>query len=378
MEWMEVVDVINGKTENFENCVYLWRNKVDGKLYVGQAKDFRERTKGHKYGAFNENQKYNHNVPLHRAIRKYGIKKFEICILEKNLNDYDEMNKKEIYYIEKFDTLVKNGKGYNLASGGGNANPYAGKTEVEMKEIIRKWSEARSGENNPMYGCTGENNPRSRAVVLFNTGEVFNCIKQAEEKYGIANSSIVDCCKGKRKSAGLIDGKPAIWMYYSDYEKLSEKEIAKIKNEEVPNDGRPKAVICVTTGKIYESIMEAEKQTGVTHSNIVHCCKGKHKSAGVIDGKTAVWMYLEDYEKLSKEEVNKIKNQELPNGSRPKAVICITTGKIYESIMEAERQTGVDHRNINACCRAKRKSAGKDENGNRLVWMYLDEYYESK
>ena len=46
--------------------------------------------------------------------------------------------------------------------------------------------------------------------------------------------------------------------------------------------------------------------------------------------------------------------------------------------MEAERQTGVNYSHISECCRGKRKSAGKDENGNKLVWKYLDEYLESK
>lgn len=54
-------------------------------------------------------------------------------------------------------------------------------------------------------------------------------------------------------------------------------------------------------------------------------------------------------------------------------VICITTGKIYESCLDAERQTGVANQNISECCHGKRKSAGKDENGNKLVWRYYNE-----
>lgn len=89
-------------------------------------------------------------------------------------------------------------------------------------------------------------------------------------------------------------------------------------------------------------------------------------------------MYLEDYEKLSKEEVNKIKNEEVPNRKKPKAVICITTKKIYENIHEAERQTGIANQTICSCCKGKYKSAGKDENGNKLVWMYLEDYEGSE
>lgn len=385
MEWMEVVDVINGKTENFENCVYLWRNKVNGKLYVGIAKDFRRRTKKHKYVSFNKKSK-DYDLPLHRSIRKRGIENFEICILEKDLNDCAEMGEKEDFYIKKFDTLKKNKKGYNIADGGGNGNPLAGKTEDEMEEFKRKQSKAQKGKKlseetkqKLSEANKGENHPQCRKIICMTNGEIFDYIKQASEKYGVSNKHISDCCLGKRKSTGIIDGKPATWMYLEDYEKLSKEEIAKIKNEEVPNGSRPKAVICVTTGKIYKSAHEASRQTGVTDSSgIIACCKGKRKSVGVINGKPAIWLYYSDYEKLSEEEINKIKNQEVPNGGRPKAVICLNTGIIYGSTNEVERQTGVDHRSISACCRGKLKSAGKDENGNKLTWKYLDEYLESK
>ena len=379
MEWVNVQDVIENGSDNFENCIYMWKNKVNEKLYVGQAKDFRKRTREHKYASFNENRKYSYNVPLHKAIRKYGLENFEICILEFDLNDFDEMNQKEIFYIEKFDTLANNGKGYNVASGGGNTNPLAGKTGEEMKEISKKMSEALKGrqfsekhKQNLSEAKKGEKAHQIKKVICITNGEIFDYIKQAEEKCGVDDGSISACCKGKLKSAGVIDGKPAVWMYYSDYEKLSEEEVKKIKNEEAPNGTRPKVVICITTGKIYGSTCEAERQTGVAHQSIAACCRGKQKSAGVIDGKPAIWMCLEDYQKFSEEEITKIKNEEVSN--RPKVVICITTGKIYESTHEAGRQTEVAQTSISACCRRKLKSAGKDENGNKLVWMYYEDY----
>lgn len=56
-----------------------------------------------------------------------------------------------------------------------------------------------------------------------------------------------------------------------------------------------------------------------------------------------------------------------------KKVICITTGEIFESTIEAEIKTGISHGNISSCCNKKLKSAEKDENGNKLVWKYLEE-----
>ena len=40
----------------------------------------------------------------------------------------------ERHYIYFFDTFVKNGKGYNVSSGGHNGSPWAGKTEEELEE----------------------------------------------------------------------------------------------------------------------------------------------------------------------------------------------------------------------------------------------------
>ena len=51
--------------------------------------------------------------------------------------------------------------------------------------------------------------------------------------------------------------------------------------------------------------------------------------------------------------------------SRP--VLCVTTGKIYESMTEAARQTGTSHSNIHKCCNGKRKIAGGFE------WQYVEE-----
>ena len=276
MEWMNVQDVIDGNTENFENCIYMWRNKVNQKLYIGQAKDFRKRTKMHKWDSFNENKKCEYNVPLHRAVRKYGIENFEVCILEYNLNEYKDMNEKEIYYIEFYDTLANKRKGYNVASGGGNANTFAGKTQEQMNEFRRKMSEvnkgkqyssetkkkiseARKGEKNPMYGRTGENNP----------------------------------------------------LYGKQLSKETKKKISEAR-------------------------------------------KGKYKG-----------------------ENNYMYGRTGADNPTSKAVICITTGKFYGGTREASRMTGIEPSSISRCCRGKLKSAGKDENGNKMVWRYYDEYLES-
>lgn len=40
------------------------------------------------------------------------------------------------------------------------------------------------------------------------------------------------------------------------------------------------SVKCVTTGKIYSSVKEASQELGLSHSNIVACCRGRRKTCG--------------------------------------------------------------------------------------------------
>ena len=58
-----------------------------------------------------------------------------------------------------------------------------------------------------------------------------------------------------------------------------------------------------------------------------------------------------------------------------KKVICLNTNEIFDSLSNAEKQYNIMSYNISACCRGKQKSAGKHPiTGDKLVWMYYDEY----
>ena len=57
--------------------------------------------------------------------------------------------------------------------------------------------------------------------------------------------------------------------------------------------GKGKRVLCVETGVIYESTMEASRETGLTQSNIWYCCNGqRYKTCGGFH-----WEFVEDTEK---------------------------------------------------------------------------------
>ena len=250
--------------ENHYNCIYMYTNKINGKGYVGQTVNFKQRHQKHISAMTNENDD-EYDAPIQRAFRKYGLDNFEVKILKENLNTQCLLNFYECYYIKNFDLLCKNGKGYNLSDGGSNGNPFAGKTEEEIKEIRRNQSEAHKGENNPMYGIhrygkdapmygkkhseetkqkqseankgenhpmygkkhskevkqkisenhadfSGENHPQAKRVAQYdkqgNLIKIWDYAKQVTEELGINNGNIIKCCKGKLKSAGGY-----IWRY---------------------------------------------------------------------------------------------------------------------------------------------------------------------
>jgi hypothetical protein len=122
--------------------IYLIRNKVNGKGYVGKADKYVSyqnnkwgtdgRWKSHLREAFSESVK-DHCVLLNQAIRKYGKHNFEVT----KVCDCDsiELGAMEDRYIKEFGTKVPNG--YNLRDGSNNGKA--------APETIQKQIEYRTG-----------------------------------------------------------------------------------------------------------------------------------------------------------------------------------------------------------------------------------------
>lgn len=94
--------------------IYKITNLKNGKAYIGQSTNIEKRIKGHKKRAYNASGK-EYEKTLYRAIRKYGLNNFKFEVLE--ICCLDELNEKERYYIEKYNTYYA---GYNETFGGDN------------------------------------------------------------------------------------------------------------------------------------------------------------------------------------------------------------------------------------------------------------------
>ena len=121
-------DIHTGKMNM--GCIYLIRNTVNGKCYIGQSVDdtAKGRIRRHLSGG---NSPYFKN-----AVKKYGRDAFETEILYDNILP-EFLSMFEIEAIKEYDCIAPNG--YNLTSGGER-----GYTRSEV--VLKKMSESQKGK----------------------------------------------------------------------------------------------------------------------------------------------------------------------------------------------------------------------------------------
>lgn len=133
--------------------IYILRNKINLKIYVGQTNNLKRRLSRHKNEAF---VKLN-NKPLYQSIRKHSLDNFEMIEIEQHLKE--EIDEAEQFWVAFFQSN-KREFGYNLTAGGSLYN----KTVVikprtptmlgkhHTPETKQRMSEDRKGEKNAFYG----------------------------------------------------------------------------------------------------------------------------------------------------------------------------------------------------------------------------------
>lgn len=93
--------------------IYRITNLANNKIYIGQSIDIEKRVKDHFYKAFSVKDS-SYPSAIHNAIRKYGKESFVYDVLEEC--SMDELDSKERYYIDLYNSLSPNG--YNMLIGG--------------------------------------------------------------------------------------------------------------------------------------------------------------------------------------------------------------------------------------------------------------------
>lgn len=351
------------KNENVIGRIYAIKNIINDKIYIGQTiRTLGERWAGHRCDFMSGRKK----TALYLAFNKYGIENFYIELIEDNI-PYLMLDEKEIEYIRKYNSVSPNG--YNISFGGQSY-----KTEEErllMRERVL-------GEKNPMYGAYGEKNPfygrqhseEAKKILSLKSKQYYSNLTPEEKKKNMkrlndARIKMIQMYGGgfkghnhtedaKKRISGKLKGK-----------KFSEEHNRKISE----NSTNKRAVVML--GKDGNYIKEFESMTKACKylkDNNIHDNPKPGEISVVCNGSrnTAfgyMWVYKEEYDE----------NKSYNSRAKGKEVICLNNLKIFKSMAIASEEYGIK-RGVDACCKGRQRTAGKDKDGNALFWMYYEEY----
>ena len=188
--------------------IYKITNKTDGKIYVGQTiQPLDERFRQHR-------KKSSRCRYLKRAFEKYGFDNFVfemICIC------FDEdLDKFEIQYMTKFNSIVPNG--YNLRAGG-NSGRHNEETKKKISATLKGRTDIVRNYSNHIGKKLSEKTKKKISDALGrkvnqydlenNLIKTFNSISEAAKETNIDNSTIGKCCNKRYKTSGGF-----VWKFY--------------------------------------------------------------------------------------------------------------------------------------------------------------------
>lgn len=266
--------------EEYDNIGIIYKyTSPSGKCYIGQTMFPRRRQHDHKNAAKN-----NDSRKFYRAIRKYGWDSFEYEVLYTIFEDdlqvrQDILNKKEIYYIQKYDSFRN---GYNMTPGG----------------------DSYSGENHPSYGSKLseehkeklKDSVRKEVSQYTKEGDYVQTFKSAADAAAYfgkdCSSTILKVCKGKGQSAQGYQ-----WRYGHSTENIG--KFYMYKDHQVVYQYTLEGELV----KIWRNAMEAHKEEGYSSGNIYDVCNHKKKYYGKKGQPKYIWSYTELNFSKGKQEV---------------------------------------------------------------------------
>lgn len=222
--------------------IYKYENKINGHIYIGQSIDIQKRFREHKNAAFNSNNR-DYNLPIHAAIRKYGLDNFNFDIID--ICEQSQLDKQECFWIDYYQSYM-NGN-YNISLGGSNRSHIGRPVQAfDMKgNLIKEYCNAAT----------------------------------AAREVGISYSVIQQVLHEKRRSCGGFQ-----WKYSDDPRTITSyknRQGGKIPIEQYTIDG--------TFLKEWESAASAGRELNLDPSGIAKCLKGKTFSCGGY-----YWKYSQD------------------------------------------------------------------------------------
>jgi group I intron endonuclease len=289
-----VISVISG--------IYMIRNLVNNKVYVGKSVNVEKRFNEHKRKLISNT---HDNIHLQRAWNTYGKENFSFTIIK--CCEESLLNEKEIYYIKELNSNNMD-FGYNLTDGGDGATGYRHTEETKKKiaelQIGKKMSNktkinmsiAKKGKKPKNLDMIIKHNiETSKQIIQINIDEktimIWNSIQECARETNIFATNIVKCLKGTYKTCGN-----SIFLYKGEFE-LNDLDIDLIIKERTFKQKTIKGIVKLSLDlkfiEEYSSMKELEPQ-GYVRQYLRLCCIGKKESY-----KGFKWMYKKDYEQLT-------------------------------------------------------------------------------
>lgn len=247
--------VIEGK--EYYGVIYKIENNITHEVYIGQTinpRGFKGRYqfKGdgiervYKYYEHFKERNYYYNEHLYRSIKKYGYDAFKVDEIYDTALSKEELNEKEIYYIEKYNSF---GNGYN--------NTYGG-------------CEFPSGEN-----CKNSK-PVCQISLDGLLMKIWSSAQEASKALNIPFSNISKVCTGhlERDGSKQITAGGFVWVFEDEYD--STKDYKRIANAR-PEGRQRKTVLLLDENKnIVQEFYSGEEASEIlkiskqTVSNLCH------------------------------------------------------------------------------------------------------------
>jgi len=198
--------------------IYLIKNLINNKIYIGKAKCIYKRIKQH-ITSLNKEVRSHENDHLINAWKKYERENFNYIVLEYLVLDEKLISSKEIYYIDLYESLNPK-KGYNKRYDSSTGLIVSIETRNKMRESRYKAlenPEIRSKYSHSFWKDNPEELKKmSKKITEINRKykigkftynskeeliEVFNSKEEIKEKYpNFYIQAIMGCCQGTKKS----------------------------------------------------------------------------------------------------------------------------------------------------------------------------------
>ena len=178
--------------------IYKITNVITKKVYIGQSIDIYRRWWEHK-ARYNNSDNNCYDKPLYRAMRKYGLKNFQLEILEECTPE--ELNSKEIGYIQSYNSITPNG--YNVAFGT-DKNPTNIQYCSRCGSPINK--QTKHGLCLKCYNIAQQKVLRPSAIELKQLLQNYTFVAVGK-KYGVSDNAIRKWCKAYGLSTHTKDYK---------------------------------------------------------------------------------------------------------------------------------------------------------------------------